>query len=301
MNIYNRIGRMKKFLEYRNPKIAGLVQAHQIRNMSDFCNERKSELFSREIVEELFVRDFLKTAMHESGELYSGGKGDPDHKIKKGDQTKLTIEVYTPVYTEEVVKRRNALRPGEYLVTRSISNPLESATIKSKLNKYQSKYPEAKQCLFLFLSDYLSEKCVMRAFYNYYGNLGHYDGALAVFSGRPFCEIPEMEYVAGFFITDGYLHVPSNILYHSEVVFLHNPFCRDEFRLPFNTFNSQHLLQCFIEFFEPEPRRGISRGPLLVRFYQNRYPDWLFLEDHINYCRQSHPYIIGYQHEVANV
>ncbi len=284
-------GRMKQYSKYQHPQIADVLLRHNIRRMSELCTEENSQVFSKEIVQKLFVRDFLSQAIAEPGKLVGEvQQAEPDFRIVKNGETILTIEVYALAYTREVVEKSQRLKVGELLVTVSMHYPLRTMSIQNKLNKYQKQYPKAKQCLFLFFCDYLNEKNVMRTFYNYYGDFGHSNGALAHFSGDPYCAKEEMERVAGFFITEGHVHPQTNVLNYSEVVFMHNPFCLEEYRLRCDFFSGR-VFQSYIEFLDTKPKRGEWWGRFLMRFHKNRYPDWLFLEDDIRYCRQMYPRI----------
>jgi len=102
-----------------------------------------------------------------------------------------------------------------------------------------------------------------------------------------------MEKAAGIFITEGFLDLRNNSLKYSDIIFMHNPFCLEEYRISSDDFNFEHIFESYVQFLNGKPVRGDRWANFIVRFFQNKYPDYNFLENDINYCRQKYPSIIA--------
>ena len=285
--LVNQFGNMIEYYEYENSKIVELIKRHDIRTLKDLTSDKKSGVLSREIIEKLFVENFLKNSIKSYDNILTEQKGTPDFRVEKNGKITLTVEVYVPSFTKKVVDA-SIKNKSNYITYGSTMHPIESKTISDKINKYIDKYPEAKQCIFLFFVGYLNEKNIMRAFYNFYGDTIHSNGALAHNSAKCYCIKEKMEKIAGFFFTTGQLNIRNASLEYQDVIFAHNPFCKDEYSLPFIFFNSGLVFQSYIQFLDKKPLRGEWWGNFLIRFYQNKYPNYLFLKNDTNYCKQRY-------------
>ncbi len=280
-----RYGQIVKYREYNNPKIGELIKKHSIKNIKDFTSNEKNKILSKEIIEKLFVKDFLNSSIKNYSKILSEQNSDPDFRVKENGEIALTVEVYTPSFTKRVLDKSRSNKDG-IITYASIDYPLHSDMVTKKINKYFKKYPNAKQCLFLFFVNYLNEKCVMRAFYDFYGDTLHSNGALAHNNAKPYCAKEEMENVAGFFFTEGHINIKNATLEYQDIIFAHNPFCRDGHNLSFSFFKSGSLFQSYIQLLNKKPKRGEYWGNFLIRFYQNKYPNYSFLNHDIHYCKQ---------------
>jgi len=284
-------GEIVKYREYKNSKIGELIKNYDIKNLRDFASDEKSNVLAKEIIQNLFVKDFLKSilANHADLSLIDERTGEPDFRIEQKGEVILTIEVYAPSFT----KRVTDIKPDKngFIFYNSQHLPLETKTIKNKIGKYRNKYPNAKECLFCFFIGHLNQKNIMRAFYNFYGDTIHSNGALAHNHANPYCIKEEMKNVAGFFFTEGHINIRDSILEYQDVIFAHNPFCDEKYKLPLAFLNSNNIFQSYIQFLNRKPTKGEWWGNFLIRFYQNKYPNYSFLKSDIDYCKQCYPEI----------
>lgn len=285
-------GEIVQYRKYQNNKIGELIKSYNIRNLRDFTCDEKSDILAKEIIQKLFVNDFLKNIIANNAGLsiIDEQAGGPDFKIEEKGEIVLTVEVYAPSFTKivtEIKPNKNGL-----ICYGSQHLPLETKTVKNKIGKYRYKNPNAKECLFCFFVGYLNQKNIMRAFHNFYGDTIHSNGALAHNHANPYCVKEAMKNVAGFFFTEGHMNIRDSILEYQDVIFAHNPFCDEEYRLPFTFFNSDLVFQSYIQFLNRKPTKEEWWGNFLIRFYQNRYPNYSFLKRDIDYCKQCYPEII---------